>query len=1572
MSVSPSSTPQNPAPTDNFPALIAHFRRAWEQGHRPAFDRYLQACPGQRSKLLVLLIIIEISNRRRAGDEAPLADYLKRYPELTQDPFVLADLCEKDRRTPVTKAPNPEPPALPPPPPPLPSPESLIGPALSPPPPLPPEFLAAQAERSAPPRQPPPAPVTRAPVVSPEKQAPASPEEPVSPPPLPIPAPAVPDVTEDAGVAVASGPAMERGPITAKIKRPVLPLPVPAPPPEVGPARAPEQASPTPKEPDRETLSDADLNVSPVSNGKGRSEGNSHLRVQEQEVQKPKPEEKPAPVVLQWQPIQDTSNTSSSGFVPVLKSFDHAQAEVEAERERERESPASIPVPVMSSIPDLMPVGHSWTPPPEEPMPETRHTASDSSLPELLPPGGTQPTSGALRTFPDPGAPVLPRIPGYELLGELGRGGMGVVYHARHLQLNRQVALKMILSGELAGSSERSRFNSEAQAVAALQHPGIVQIYEIGEHEGNLFFSLEFVDGGCLHDRISRQGQDPAWSAEMVEVMSRAISHAHERNIIHRDLKPANVLLTETGQPKITDFGLAKSLGSQAQHTRTGAVLGTPSYMSPEQAWGRIHDVGPATDTYALGAILYEMLTGQPPFTGGTAMEILEKVRKNEPVPPSRLNPKIPRDLETICLKCLNKEAERRYGSSQELADDLGRFRAGEPILARRLGFFGKWLRRARRHPKVVGGILAVAVALVVALLIVMKLQERATKSGKVADLQTEIQNRFNTLQGSRKKIEEAEKLIGQLDQLNPEAASKMKDRLKVEVAKWVDDQIALNRLISPSERKQLSTALDWLQKADASRAQELRDTLARRDHEFREYDKMTLRPPFENLSKVLDVDQITNEKQALVLPSRAGRGGVFFLERRSGDVAVEVSFASPSWRQASWVGLILHRSQQQKGYQFILHSAEERQPLGGPAEGEGQAPHRLVLEIRRNGVVMQKLDFSPETMPGGPLKLYAEQKGEQLALEVAGERLEHYDPFPLGQRVKGQIGILWPGGARVNELVVKLRKFSELPTALGDELFNQQRYRDALGAYQQIRNQDLSTESGQRLQFKTALCELQTGEEDKGFARLKSVSEAEGENYPLLALWQLWAHLEKTSPAEADIYLATLVDRGGVKVRPLLDISMKKSLENIYQVSRREFYLARNYDLQVSRITQRLNIQKTLLDYKPWELRNERERLIRALRLANDRHHALKVCQAVREETSVLDETDTFRRILLQETWMLRLGNPADKAQALRILQDVYQKTLDSQPKLAPPLLPEKARILFALERWEDADTVLDDVLSRCESNEITNHWIYPEVALMKGFMILRKGETNAEEQARAIWKKGADRFWMDLQQHRTTVTPLLQFSMLASLSDSLTDEQAAEIRSRFLEFLRYDEAGNKLKNAVALLAPPDLLKGVWRSKAGREIAQQIAFRTVPFREWTFRPVRWGGASVTYYWCKISEPSADQRKLIEEHLPRLGMEAHQDQVLGMEDAKRLALSYYLPFGAGYPQWKPVENKLSERHPELVGGLAYVLGLRYKYGFRQSAKAKELFDSALTQSLRCETGFRELLRKLINSEQRKD
>ncbi len=370
---------------------------------------------------------------------------------------------------------------------------------------------------------------------------------------------------------------------------------------------------------------------------------------------------------------------------------------------RDRLSPVAISPSTLAEAVTIAP-GPSPTTPMLGEAPSSVHEEATLPSTNLPPLPHEQPTLAVISQ--DPSSPSSASSPtyvryfgDYEILREIARGGMGVVFQARQVSLNRVVALKMILAGQLANDSDVKRFYTEAEAAANLDHPGIVPIFEVGEYEGQHYFSMSFVEGQSLAQKLADGPLAPREAAELIRRVSEAIEYAHQQGVIHRDLKPANVLLDKKGNPRVTDFGLAKQLASDSGLTGSGQIMGTPSYMPPEQTGGKRGAVGPAADVYALGATLYALLTGRPPFQAATPMDTVIQVISDEPVPPRRLNASLPIDLETICLKCLQKEPGKRYDSAATLGEDLRRFLAGEPILARPVGVMERAWRWCRRKP---------------------------------------------------------------------------------------------------------------------------------------------------------------------------------------------------------------------------------------------------------------------------------------------------------------------------------------------------------------------------------------------------------------------------------------------------------------------------------------------------------------------------------------------------------------------------------------------------------------------------------------------------------------------------------------------------------------------------------------------------------------------------------------------------------------------------------------------------------------------------------------------------------
>jgi tetratricopeptide (TPR) repeat protein/predicted Ser/Thr protein kinase len=420
--------------------------------------------------------------------------------------------------------------------------------------------------------------------------------------------------------------------------------------------------------------------------------------------------------------------------------------------------------------------------PADKDTPQSSSVLDPAGLAELLAPGQEPEEIG--------------RLGPYRVLKVLGKGGMAVVLLASQQQPRRQVAIKVILEG-ISGSGLQ-RFRSEADVVARLRHPHIVQIYQVGEHHGRPYFVMEYLEGGSLAQKLASSPLAPRAAVKLLAALAEAMQYAHSQGVLHRDLKPSNILLTADEQPRITDFGLAKQTAVEAelpaeQRTESGAILGTPSYMPAEQAMGQA--VGPAADVYALGAILYECLTGRPPFRAATMLDTLQQVRSQEPVAPSRLQPGLPRDLETVCLKCLEKDPRKRYASAQELAEDLKRWQAGQPIRARRVGRLERAWKWTRRNPGVAGLLAAVLLVLAAGTVASTLFALEARRQADDARLSAEAAGREKT------KGEEALAAESKARKRTREALDDMSSQV-------IEDWLARQGKLEPAQRAFLQKAL--------------------------------------------------------------------------------------------------------------------------------------------------------------------------------------------------------------------------------------------------------------------------------------------------------------------------------------------------------------------------------------------------------------------------------------------------------------------------------------------------------------------------------------------------------------------------------------------------------------------------------------------------------------------------------------------------------------------------------------------------------------------------------------------
>jgi hypothetical protein len=1250
--------------------------------------------------------------------------------------------------------------------------------------------------------------------------------------------------------------------------------------------------------------------------------------------------------------------------------------------------------------------GHEWEAGPDEPPAACPVCgASVQTLPEpALPPpapGTAAPTTaepaGAPTTRPpeappagdgSPGGRVL--VPGYEVLGELGRGGMGVVYKARQTALKRLVALKMILAGAHAGAEQRVRFRREAEAVARLQHPHIVQVYEVGDHDGLPYFSLEYVDGGSLAQRLQGRPLAPERAAAVVEKLARAMHAAHQRGIVHRDLKPANVLLHGgDGEgdgldcPKVTDFGLAKRLSVDPAaslpgvQTQPGAVLGTPSYMAPEQAAGRAAEVGPLTDVYALGAILYELLTGRPPFRAATVLRTLDLVLKQDPLPPSRLRPDVPRDLEVVCLKALAKAPAQRYTSALALAQDLERFRAGEAILARPEGALHKAWRKVRRRPLTSLAVLLATVALAAT----GYLGHRARIAGRADDLDKAVQSSLEAPDWSPAGVPDLEAQIRDLRRLDPAKADAADGRLSRRLEEHGRGLLREARL-SPELLERAGGVIALLDRRDPEAARRLRQTLEdRKDHWGTVFE---LADQFAELPAVLGPDQARRDDNLLWRPPtpKGEEAKAPVVRTRvpcEGNVQVWATFEHPSWETAARLGLALNAGEA-SGYTFLLSTAGPRDAEPPSVAAVRRQGGWLWLQILRNGRPLRQQQVPAADVPAGPLSLVATREGDRLSFQLNDRPpLLFQDPFPLSGRA-GVYGLCWPAGVALRRAGGARKGLAELASPLerGDELFaggGEHSYQDALAYYRHQAAVAPGAEVRQEARYKQALCQLKQRQDAAAADTLTALADEPGDRWPELARVQLiLLHLRRRELDKAGERLKAfttpvplpgpgLLDRMGTgsRIRQLAQLVPDEVYQDIWQTQFAEFT-----GLGLLRLGPRdaevLKDLVALIDGLDFPARN---RLLANLALAFTLRLGGRTAEAVRVHEEVLRrdraalDLEGMAFIFFQEyCWSLREIGQAEKALAV-LDEHLYERPGAFRPGTGrPSLLVVRASLHAALGQWEAAEQDVDDLL-RLVPAERLHYNIFARAWLIRGFLRERRGDAAG---AKVAWRQG---LFKHHALHRgggpragalgldRTADAGMGF-LLGSLADDLTDADADELIGLLGPYL--PPGALRVFPRPAWLPTP-VARRLCRSPRGHDFARRLAFLGSTPREflreamvvWVAETLREGAF-----------PGAALGPAQEALLWRTAEDAHAVYFTGrlrLEDLTaqllpllRLWMPDYPAFKAynllGAPRWQDLARKLD---PRLRGPVAYLFGHRFLL-LRKPGDARAMFRHAVAEA----------------------
>jgi tetratricopeptide (TPR) repeat protein len=1140
----------------------------------------------------------------------------------------------------------------------------------------------------------------------------------------------------------------------------------------------------------------------------------------------------------------------------------------------------------------------------------------------------------------------LPSIPGYEIEKELGRGGMGVVYLARHVRLKRRVALKVI-RGACAGKDDVDRFRTEAEAVAAFQHTNIVQVFEVGEYGGLPFCALEFVDGGSLHARLGRRPIPASEAASLTETLARAMHHAHQKGIVHRDLKPANVLVTSDGVPKVTDFGLAKRLGDEDSGlTQTGAVMGTPAYMAPEQAGGHTREAGPPADVYALGAMLYEFLTGKPPFIGATTLETIQKVLHEDPVAPSKLVPVVPRDLETICLKCLSKNPAGRYSSALALAQDVERFRAGEPILGRRESVVRKMWRRARKRATfLVAGVLVAAAAVVAVLA-----TSESGSTRRLATLSREFEEGLTAENWPADRRDHLEQVASRLATLDPAQGEAARRKLIERIAARVRDALKQPR-VQVEDLPALETQLAWLEKRDPDLAAHIRQELSSRMRDWQP--RVELTPPFTNARAVFPGEAMEVGMDGL--RRKPGMPVQSTLVPSHGQIRVTAEFAA-DWQSNQQLGVHFHVPAQatfdanKTGYGFVLAAVPERVvkedgsrivPVGRNHTFR-ETGRSAEIRLTRNGVVLQTQSVR---VADRPVRILAEHNGDLLRIQVNDlPAVTFTDVVPLIGDDSAVIGLDWSGSAALVYLRVEESAIPPLASPLekADAQFERGRNAEALQLYlEQIRGggpvvSEACTKAG--------LCLVALNRPEEAARQFEQAMASTGDRWPVIAAAQLWLlRLRAKQVEQADaLYAAISVRFSRERLAQYVPIEVRQELAGFNKVP------PINYLIPDMETVARFEATDRVADLLQV---NMYDRLNTAIALALVREYGRSEAMTAQRMKELLPPIgvapEGYQQLVFYQRWQCwALRAMGNRKEALAVASDRvanYANRKWSDPATAQvanasfaPLRLELTKCYAAMEQWPKAEAEIDAFL-RDFPQPVEWYTAYSDAHLMRGFLLSRRGD---EKGARAAWKLATyPAFLEQLPPAKRPTDPAppghfwgpVNHWIAASFADTLTDREMAGIFQHAMGVIASDPLYLQMLESLKL--SPAFLQGIWRSPRGREVAWKFAFLDIePVDYFRLMPTL-----VAYERIRqdlfAGQPTKEQDDLIWKTM---------SSVVNLACERKLTKPQMLQVAmawkgvAGTFGWAGVAGALP---PEVRGPSAYLMGLKYlKTGKTEDAK----------------------------------
>ena len=923
----------------------------------------------------------------------------------------------------------------------------------------------------------------------------------------------------------------------------------------------------------------------------------------------------------------------------------------------------------------------------------------------------------------------------YRLLEKIGRGGMGLVYRAEQRSLKRIVAIKLLLSGNWASEDEVIRFLREAEAAAALDHPAIVPVHEVGEHAGQYYFSMGYVAGRSLAQRIAESPLEPRSAAELTRIVAGAIHYAHSQGIIHRDIKPGNVLLDEHEQPRVTDFGLAKRVEGSGDLTATGQVLGTPSFMPPEQAMGRWDAVDARADVYSLGALLYSCITGRPPFQAPTIAATLSQVLNDSPVLPHKLVPRIPRDLETICLKCLEKKPDSRYATAADLADDLRRFLDGAPVQARRLGLIARSWRWCRKRP-VVSTMSAVAICSLLAATLAMRLTWEATKKQSLAQLTTAIEMRMNEISSDPASLSAVEAVIEQLAATDPMKAISARNRMHLQYAQAIQSELAQPRL-TEAEIQRLATSISSFSQRDSALAGNLSDLLLERRYEW----QMTgeFHAPYGKLPEGLEPDAFAwKDGQLFGAEATTANQSLYRATnlQAQGDVEFEVAWGQ-QWSGSSQLGLELRceGGAAEDSYRLVFTILRtEAVDRSAPAIADDRRQNGTYnLEFSRPGILLQSTTGELTALNEMSLRLRIRREDARWLIQLNDQApLEIEEIFPRRSNETIHLRVVCPPDVALLSAVARQRRNPRARSPLedGDEHYRNRRFPLALEQYQIQERTTTNSQFRAESRLKQAICldaMQRTSECDEILEGLLNNDPP----WSMHAASRLWlSYLKRGRNQDADVIVANLTTRYQFEdLARHLSVELRKQILAYYRGQWNVYGFMPNPD-RIQQLERAVRVQALLdaprIDY--WETRWA---LVVAY-LREAKYSQAEVIIADWLSESDCDFFDRYQLVTAQAGIYVLAGN--FKAAIAFVNRSLFDDLGQIRSEHAP-LLIVRAIVNASSGNWRQAHEDLELFLAQTDRQKYDRR---PEVVLLRGF--IAEALDGNLDRARTIWHAGLE----------------------------------------------------------------------------------------------------------------------------------------------------------------------------------------------------------------------------------------